>query len=193
MLQLSWYNLNNVEWDIKHQTINMIKTVLSIINWFPFPECLLLLGPRLIRKLRKRFKYHLQNQSQEVGLPRSQVTQNHLRYRTLSMSVYLRDSGWSAKVMGRWQTSLLMKVQCFKGMDTSGVATPSKQFLPPSENGAFSKMKEFAPCRSKFLTFRVGPFSEGAWYARKQNGSDRSCFPCKNKLEKKATKCIGSL
>ena len=37
-----------------------------------------------------------------------------------------------------------------------------KNVLSPSEKEVYSEMKEFAPIGSKFLPFRVAPFSEGA-------------------------------
>ena len=51
-------------------------------------------------------------------------------------------------------------------------------FCLPSENGVYSKRKEFAPMGSKFFHFKVDPFLEGVLHTGKQTGSHESFLPC---------------
>ena len=52
----------------------------------------------------------------------------------------------------------------------------SKLFCLPSENGVYSKRKEFAPLGSKFFHFIVDPFSE-TLCAGQQTGTHKYCLP----------------
>ena len=64
----------------------------------------------------------------------------------------------------------------------SGMAALSKLYLSVFWKVVYSKRKEFAHKGwggGKFFLFRVDPFSEGDWCARKQTGSYKSCLPCK--------------
>ena len=61
-----------------------------------------------------------------------------------------------------------------------GICVPSIKIVLTFWKGVYSKRKEFAPRRSKFFPFRVDPFSEGAWCAGKQTGSNKSNLPFKN-------------
>ena len=54
----------------------------------------------------------------------------------------------------------------------------SKLFLFPIWKRVYSKRKEFAPIGSIFFPSGVDPFWEEAWYAGKQTGSHKRCFPC---------------
>ena len=68
----------------------------------------------------------------------------------------------------------------FKGNGNTFKGSNSVQlFLPVFWKMVYSKRKEFAPYGSKFFSFTVDPFPEGAWSAGKQTVSHKSCHPCK--------------
>ena len=60
----------------------------------------------------------------------------------------------------------------------------SKLFYLSSGKGSTLKERNLLPKGSKFLSFRVDPFLEGAWCSGKQTGSHKSCLPCKNDRKK---------
>ena len=53
-----------------------------------------------------------------------------------------------------------------------------KLFFVPSVKGSYQKGTNLALPGSKFLSFRVDPFSEGHWSIEEQTGSHKSCLSC---------------
>ena len=73
----------------------------------------------------------------------------------------------TCKYIFRWSDTLLWE------------ATLSELFFLTYEK-IFSKWEEFVAKQSKFFSFKIDPFSEGIWQARKQKWSHKIFFPFKN-------------
>ena len=95
---------------------------------------------------------------------------------------------WNNLIYNIARDSLNSTKATIKGINTLLGETTVKMFCLPSGKGIYSKRKEFAPRGSKFFHFRVEPFSEGGWWAGKDNRKSQKLSPFWK--WRKSTRCI---